>query len=784
MNGRSKFLSLWTAEARIRLYTFIDDMCRQNRASSDKFPENFRDLLQELYADHKILPNVIVTKTSRPSVILSQKSEMFFLCLLGRAVTPNSSEELNETFGLMQFDLLSMGVTVPTLWDLAEKMGSMIGGVTEESKIREATKSPSYRIAKLDRLPVKLGDARNDLSRRDVFADYVLPIPKENIRSLRDELVACYKNVVVATRRCFAGGVAGVRVGVVLAIGSAKENTVMRDIQDAASILLDIGVACADVLLQQVAPSSTSAGSGRVVLAQLRQTARLIGDQEKEFDALGNFVPSPGRIEQWVVDQLMREVGAIAAKHRKLDKLSSRLAALKLPQAQIALALAQPNTSGGWCELERGCYEGILAMCLPEDEPFKPEDIGAVTELLPSLPAQVQYHALKRTCAAITRFHDSKCPLDMLFAGLQMAVVSLRWSTNRRVSRIARGLFIETLRRLLASGHAKGKLRRVFRGVGGAARKELANGGGLDGLLGELLSNVGGLEKAEDQPRDGCKVIIVMSQKGGVGKTTVAYALAHSLGRDSQTLLVEMDFGGATLGFLAGAEGNPTLLDFVSSHGIPRERKRGEIDLWNIGSRAYAIPMPVDYDSQSFLIEKVSGAARVAGLADWAKTHLIPWAKEKGFQFVVIDAPAEYRSEAVAVLDLVHSFRSLVVLVARANESSVFPPIHWLSQKGIGKDVPSVLVINRVPPILRSLWCSFSGVADLIHASKEVDYFGFGKPFSSAAIWALLPFSAIVGLGEIPSLRELSGLSIDDDLRHIDINELVARVLSLIADKQ
>jgi pilus assembly protein CpaE len=134
------------------------------------------------------------------------------------------------------------------------------------------------------------------------------------------------------------------------------------------------------------------------------------------------------------------------------------------------------------------------------------------------------------------------------------------------------------------------------------------------------------------------KILTVFSPKGGVGKTTMACALATAFARRKgyRVLLVDLDLQFGDCAIMMGVEPEKTIYDIVMTAGdLDPEKLTGYVSAHPSG--VHIVPAPVRPEDAELVAED-----RVA--------HLLEVAKQ-AYDVIVVDTPTHFHATTLATLD-------------------------------------------------------------------------------------------------------------------------------------
>src|SRR5689334_3976278 len=134
------------------------------------------------------------------------------------------------------------------------------------------------------------------------------------------------------------------------------------------------------------------------------------------------------------------------------------------------------------------------------------------------------------------------------------------------------------------------------------------------------------------------KILTVFSPKGGVGKTTMACALATAFARRKgyRVLLVDLDLQFGDCAIMMGVEPEKTIYDIVMTAGdLDPDKLTGYVAAHPSG--VHIVPAPVRPEDAELVAED-----RVA--------HLLEVAKE-AYDVIVVDTPTHFHATTLATLD-------------------------------------------------------------------------------------------------------------------------------------
>ena len=192
-------------------------------------------------------------------------------------------------------------------------------------------------------------------------------------------------------------------------------------------------------------------------------------------------------------------------------------------------------------------------------------------------------------------------------------------------------------------------------------------------------------------------VIGVLSQKGGVGRSTVALAVAAHLTKTRKTCLLELDFGGPTLYQYIAA--STDRLNAMMRSRLERDRpftwKEVESYIHESGSNLSVAVASPNWEEQ-ILSTTQTGLYpfNASNEVDWIRRMVAALDSEGGYEVVVIDTAAELRdlSRSVANYLSAHNGDAILVATPCAPALGIITQYHRLIVPGRG-----AIVMNRVP---------------------------------------------------------------------------------------
>jgi len=215
-------------------------------------------------------------------------------------------------------------------------------------------------------------------------------------------------------------------------------------------------------------------------------------------------------------------------------------------------------------------------------------------------------------------------------------------------------------------------------------------------------------------------LITVAAQKGGVGKTTIAYELASAL----SATLVDLDFhgGGATSmwGFDPRSAVRAPLLDALEHGTVPRPKHRP--------NRADLVPSHPDLSAARFDADDIADAL-LSWSEAWGPTPIIidthpgdHWTTNGALQvadLVVVPVPPG-RRETSALEEMLHDHRDFQILLV----PNMVPPVArewWIDKLEAFCELPNV---HLAPPISEHRWLRHRAITTPVtrqpHAGQRV----------------------------------------------------------------
>src|SRR6516162_8692824 len=232
---------------------------------------------------------------------------------------------------------------------------------------------------------------------------------------------------------------------------------------------------------------------------------------------------------------------------------------------------------------------------------------------------------------------------------------------------------------------------------------------------GELASVFGPKRLSPHGTADGTRIVAITNQKGGVGKTTTAVALASILAREAPVLALDCDAqGNMTQAFGFEPDGHDRTLYSVLVEDIALDNAFLQV-----------LPPPANLTIVPANLDLADTWRRVAGrvgLETLLKTVLMPFLSR--FRFIVLDCPPS--------LDMM----TINALVA-ATEAIVPVDMSVFSVRGMVKLMGTMQEVRKVNPDLpppRIVACR----TDNTTVSKAIEE-GLRKKFGSSVFKAAIP---------------------------------------------
>lgn len=575
-------------------------------------------------------------------------------------------------------------------------------------------------------------------------------------------------------------------------------------LQRVLATILDVGAILTEIMLTGMDVFFRSFERDHLIIPQARHAIAKIASESCQgpagaFSALERIRNTPAddrgsasntpRFSDLTYFHLLREIGRSATDNTQFDSLASAVTDSHhasigdVTSPRRVLALAQPLPYFGKKEPLRLSEDKVEALFNLLLTPVSANGLSAIAELIPSM----QESAAKLLIDKLRVAMEVYCEWDLLNAIWQSAVLLARRGLEDRacIENLV-GVFEECRKKYLAS---EGPIERVERELR-MFRMTLAHAWGLwpvkirwkfvdrfKGHLDEFWHEINGNSRRrsddmfssdtqineDTQPRIG--LILVASQKGGVGKSSIAATLcAAALQQGENILLVEADVAGSTFGFSAGAGHIFDLYDLAEAH--TKKRRIAEVlkewagngGLWKPidDENLTVIPSPKFHCRQRRLSSFTSDYFLRKCFTDLL-SELIEWARKEGFKRIVIDLPPEFRDETMSAFSVIgRETKSLVLLVSRPSLCTLLPMFEWANVFGVGENIKLALVVNSVPPSLRCLWNKPEAIADLIMTDGKGDIV-ITKAQSSAFVQSLMPWERVFSIPDIPALREQSG---------------------------
>jgi len=256
------------------------------------------------------------------------------------------------------------------------------------------------------------------------------------------------------------------------------------------------------------------------------------------------------------------------------------------------------------------------------------------------------------------------------------------------------------------------------------------------------------------------EVISVLSQKGGVGKSTVAIAVAAHLAKKHIVTLVDLDFGGPTLyNFLSKDEGLWLNQCFTKYEFSQRKQKLFTGSVYDSHFKNLTIcPASPDWEDQMHLITNdlpyPVGAERDFCVLKELLKFL--W-QELGTEYVVFDTAAEMRGISRTVADLTAYLHGFVLFVASLQPTSWCTLLEHYWRMIIGT-TRCALIFNRVPYQDLSILKTPDTLIEYLFTQISGDIRTFGIPHRSATLLRnMIPGSIpLIGIRESNELERVS----------------------------
>jgi Mrp family chromosome partitioning ATPase len=263
------------------------------------------------------------------------------------------------------------------------------------------------------------------------------------------------------------------------------------------------------------------------------------------------------------------------------------------------------------------------------------------------------------------------------------------------------------------------------------------------------------------------EVISVFSQKGGVGKTTVALGAAcHLADMDRRRVcVVELDFGGPSLHHYAGlTSSGPFVNEFVLAYRTSNERAltyerardRGAI-VRPLGDRGpWLWPADPGWEAQVMgtsalgpdVLERLNDAPMLEDLLDRLATD---------FDTVVFDTPAEFKDITRSVSTLLSRRGGAALLVGSLAAPSIAPLIENYWRLLSGSAARCALVLNRVRALDLERARSSVSLADYLITERGGHFVVFGTPLNAPVMVRRLAKGTGMGL-PIVVVREVEDI--------------------------
>lgn len=599
-----------------------------------------------------------------------------------------------------------------------------------------------------------------------------------------DNLTSAYRHMVVASRCCYVSGIQGIKIAVLLGIGKkwkwservdpADTDTFKVPCDEAMAVLtimdvmLDIGVVTAEMLLHNSDPLSSGAPAGRIAVGQFTRIITRLKTNAFDVFTKVRECSSTQKHEKYDLLNLiiLRKIGEqYPIRNFLVSKINS-----ENPMYLLTLA------PGDFYDKTRGKYR------LDENDSNTLYDkfnhkLKYLTEILPLLH--------KNTAANLLKFWDDriKCAAnyDELCDIWQAAIVGARWphdeDTSKKCIKILfdcydkyekceyctasdKNAFMKVL--LLMGNLLPGQIQKFYykKFDSNLTLKKYANK--FIGRPESYLNHENTVDASATGESHNLNqgIILIASQKGGVGKSSIALSIANELAKTEKVLLVEMDFGGSTLGYLADTEGKLSHYETTNHVLLGDEDTEGQLmEMWRPDKKKNLdiLPSPLDHEKQRELITHLLWPT----LRESFEKRLKIFLGKAGSKYskIILDLPAEFGSEGMAAFRCVPSdVKTLLFIVGRASFNTIVPTFEWANIYGIGKTRKVALIINKGPVISQDLWKTGHGLADNINCMREHEINGFPKAKYSSYVHALMPWEDIFFVPDIPYLREIASL--------------------------
>ena len=221
----------------------------------------------------------------------------------------------------------------------------------------------------------------------------------------------------------------------------------------------------------------------------------------------------------------------------------------------------------------------------------------------------------------------------------------------------------------------------------------------LNGQLAHIAARIG--RKKESKPL----VIGVFSQKGGVGKTTLALATSYYLSKYCPVALIELDFGGPSLCDFPGIEaassvnalfdGFPTSVDAAIDSEYLRRLPRLK---HNLKHDLAVWPSDLSWEGQALsTMPKGSGMQPV--LEDQELLDALVRAVGREFPAVVLDLPAEFTNVSRSACGVVTGRGGVALLVSSVLFGTLGSLLENYARLLATGASDAALVLNRLRPL-------------------------------------------------------------------------------------